>query len=148
MRRCSRVIACAALLALAGCEAMTSPPAPSRGSVPAAMSDALGRAMVRTELVFGLTRDDGSAIDELDWQHFVDSAVTAWFPNGFTIIDASGRWRGMEGSVASKRSKLLILIHDGSEANLRKIDELRRIYTQRFGQQSVLRSSSHVRVAF
>ena len=137
------------LLLLVGCEAVPSAaPGEPRGTVPAAMSDALGRAMVRTELVFGLTRDDGSAIDEMDWQHFVDSAISSWFPNGFTVFDANGRWRGTEGSVASKPSRVVVLVHDGSEANLRKIDELRRIYSQRFGQQSVLRASSSVWVAF
>jgi hypothetical protein len=138
----------AMLAVIAGCGAMPSDPAPSRGAVPAAMSDALGHAMVRTELVFGLTRDDGTAIDEMDWQHFVDSAIAAWFPNGFTVIDANGRWRGLEGNVVSKPSRVVVLFHDGSEANLRKIDELRRIYCQRFGQQSVLRASGSVWVAF
>jgi hypothetical protein len=147
MLKRTAIISVMLLMAL-GCEAMPSAPAGSGGTIPAAMSDALGRAMVRTELVFGLSRDDGTGIDEMDWQRFVDSAISAWFPNGFTIFDANGRWRGMEGNVESKPSRVVVIFHDGSEANLRKIDELRRIYSQRFGQQSVLRASSSVWVAF
>jgi hypothetical protein len=133
---------------LLGCEPMPAAPAAAGGRTSAAMSDAAGRAMVRTELVFGLTRDDGSAVDEMEWQNFVDSAIAAWFPAGFTIIEADGRWRGTAGKIATERSKVLVIYHDGSEANLRKLDELRRIYCQRFGRQTVIRASGNVWVAF
>jgi len=29
-----------------------------------------------------LTRDNGSAIDEMQWQDFVDKAIGVWFPAG------------------------------------------------------------------
>ena len=53
-----------------------------------------------------------------------------------------------DGKIVSERSKLLILIHDGSDQNVRKLDEVRRLYTQRFGRKSILRASSEVWVAF
>ena len=147
MRSRNRQTIVSMLLMLAlGCKAMPSAPGPA--GISAAMSDTAGRAMVRTELLFGLTRDDGSGVDEMEWQEFVDKAVAAWFPAGFTVIDANGRWRGAEGKAVSERSKVLVIFHDGSETNLRKLDELRRLYCQRFGQQAVIRASSNAWVAF
>ncbi len=114
----------------------------------AAMSDAEGRAMVRTELVFGLTREDGTGIDEDEWQDFIDKAIAISFPAGFTVVDSHGRWRGAEGKVVGERSKVVVIFHDGSEATLRRLDELRRGFRQRFGPQAVIRASGNVWVAF
>ncbi len=96
------------------------------------MSDTAESAMVRTEIFFGLTRDDGKGIDESDWDKFVEDSISVWFPTGFTVIDARGRWRGPDGKILNQNSKIVVLYHDGSEENLRKIDdELRRLFTQR-----------------
>src|SRR5687767_14637092 len=100
-----RCLAGLILIVLCGCAAAPSAPAGGPVGTSAAMSDALGRAMVRTELVFGLSRADGSAVDEMEWQEFVDKAVSAWFPAGFSIVDADGRWRDADGKVVSRRSK-------------------------------------------
>src|ERR1041385_7432391 len=119
-----------AALAAGGCEMPASNETP-RPTVPVALSEAGGRMMVRTEILFGLSKDDGAGIDEFAWDKFVDDSIAVWFPGGFTVEDAKGRWRGPDGKIVSERSKVLILYRDGSEQNLRKIDEVRRLFSQR-----------------
>ena len=145
----TRMAALACVLLAVGCETapMSSSPIQT-GTITPAMSDGAGRTMVRTEIFFGLAREGGTPVGELEWQDFIDKAVSVWFPNGFTVIDANGRWRGSNGKTVTERSKVLVIFHDGSDANVRKFDELRRLYTQRFGMQSVIRASSNVWVAF
>jgi hypothetical protein len=148
MRRLTAPIALCLILTF-GCETPpTAAPAGAGAAITAAMSDAGGRAMVRTELLFGMSKDDGTGIDEAEWDKFVEDSISVWFPSGFTVVDSHGRWRSRDGKIVNERSKLLIIFHDGSEENLRKLDDLRRLYTQRFGQQAVMRGSTNAWVAF
>jgi hypothetical protein len=140
--RATITLTIAALAVSGGCEMPASSDPPR--AVPAAMSDAGGRMMVRTEILFSLSKPDGSGVDELDWDKFVDDSIAVWFPSGFTVEDAKGRWRGVDGKAVSERSKIVILYHDGSDQTLKKIDELRRLFMQRFGNKSVIRASGEV----
>ena len=47
---------------------------------------------VRTELLFG-----AAEVDTPSWARFVAGAVTPRFPDGLTILDARGQWRGPGG---------------------------------------------------
>lgn len=133
---------------LAGCEMSPTANAP-RAKIPTALTDAAGsRSMVRTELMFGMSKTDGTKVDEFAWDKFVEDSISVWFPSGFTVVDSQGRWRGHDGKIVNERSKILIIYHDGSDANLKKLDDLRRLYMQRFGQQAVIRGSSSAWVAF
>ena len=125
------IVIASALLAMlsSGCETMSSSETPR--AVPAAMSDPSGRMMVRTELMFGLTKDDGTPIDEFAWDKFVEDSIAVWFPTGVTVEDAKGCWRGRDGKIVTERSKVLILIHDGSDQNVRKLDEVRPAFTRK-----------------
>ena len=110
--------------------------------------DAPGRAMFRTQIVFGLSREDGEVVTEKEWQKFVDDAVAVWFPNGFTVVDSTGQWRNLSGKVVNERSKVLTILHEGDETTMRKLDDVRSLYGQRFGQHAIVRESSRVWVAF
>lgn len=148
--RITFLVTCLALLGPTACGTTSSSSSSARVPlVTPAMSDSAGRAMVRTELIFGMSRgDDGSPVAEADFQSFVDDSISVWFPGGFTLFDAVGRWRDASGKVVQERSKVLLILHDGSEATLRKFEDLRRLYGQRFGQQTVIRASTNAWVAF
>ena len=140
---CRAAVAVMLAITLVGCRGSGK-----RSSAEEVWPDAPGRAMFRTELIFGLSREDGEAISEKQWQQFVDDAVAVWFPNGFTIIDGVGRWRNLSGKIVDERSKILLILHEGDEKTMRKLDEVRSLYGQRFGQQAVIRESTRVWVAF
>ena len=64
----------------------------------------------RSELFFGTAKPDGSAVTEVEWTAFLADEVTTRFPDGLTVLDAAGQWRGEDGAVVRERSKQLILL--------------------------------------
>jgi hypothetical protein len=104
--------------------------------------------MLRTELYFGMSRRDGSEISEDEWQAFVRDEITPRFPDGLTVLSARGQWRDASGSVHRESSRVLVLIHQrGAEADS-NIERIRKIYCERFAQDSVMRIDSPVRASF
>jgi len=65
---------------------------------------------LRTTLYFGSARPKGS-VSELEWQLFLRDEVTPRFPNGMTVWDAEGQWRGPGGEIGHERTKVLLLVH-------------------------------------
>jgi len=96
---------------------------------------------VRTELYFGRNIPEGGTISELDWQRFVDEVVTSRFPEGLTILDADGQWRGKDGRIAREESKVIVLLYPRKERKAIdvKIEEIRSEYKKRFKQEAVMR---------
>jgi hypothetical protein len=94
---------------------------------------------VVTTIYFGLgIGDKGDVIPPAAWEEFVRKDIADALPAGFTIIDATGRWKDND-SVVREPSRMLIVIHDGSPLMSRKLDQLRATYKSRFKQESVLR---------
>src|SRR6202453_636519 len=103
--------------------------------------------MSRTELIFGSERKDLPPVTDAEWQSFVDGEIAQRFPDGFTLLDGQGEWRGSRGVVREK-SHVLILFHPSSQEQDEKIEALRSIYEKRFGQDSVARADGLDCVAF
>jgi hypothetical protein len=104
--------------------------------------------LTRTELFFGLGRNGAGDVTEPEWRDFVDRQITPRFPDGLTILDASGQWRGNDGVIRHEPSRVLILLHPPGDADNAKIEEIRRLYRERFAQESVLRVDDLQRVSF
>jgi hypothetical protein len=105
------------------------------------------RAQVRHELVFGTARAHGVPLREDEWQSFVDSVVTPRFPDGLTVLNASGQWRG-EGGVTKEQARILVIWHDRVPSRDADIEAIRSAYKERFDQESVLRIDSVSCVSF
>ncbi len=122
------VTAALLLLLTAGCVGTGQTIEPSPGT----------QTLVRSELFFGRLKPDGSVVTDAEWRAFVAEHVTARFPDGFTVIDALGQYRGRDGQVRSELTKVLLIVH-GPEPRLRAaIEELRDVYRRLFQQESVL----------
>jgi Protein of unknown function (DUF3574) len=107
-----------------------------------------GDAFVRTELYFGLAQHNG-AVSEQEFQRFVDTHITPRFPEGLTLIAATGQFRGRDGAVRAEDSKVLILLYPLRDAHAgARIDAIRRDYRTRYAQQSVLRADSMACASF
>jgi hypothetical protein len=104
-------------------------------------------AMARTELIFGSERKALPPVTDAEWQSFIDDEIAQRFPDGFTLLDGQGEWRGSRGIVREK-SHILILWHPPSPESQDKIESLRSIYEKRFGQDSVARIDGLDCVAF
>jgi len=96
---------------------------------------------IRTELYFGMSRKGSPDISENEFQSFIDEFVTPRFPEGHTILDASGQWREEDSTVTKERSKVLILFYPRKNKRVTeaKIEEIRSEYKKRFAQSSVMR---------
>jgi hypothetical protein len=102
-----------------------------------------------TQLAFGRSiGDQGDLVSEADFQHFVDSEITPRFPDGLTILDARGQWRGPDGRLVREPSKILLLALPSGAESLKKVDEIRAAYRQAFRQDSVMWVTQPACVAF
>src|ERR1700688_1875458 len=64
-------------------------------------------AMMRTELLFGSERKEIPPVTDADWQSFVDDEIAMRCPDGFTLLDGQGEWRGSRGVVREKSHVLI-----------------------------------------
>jgi hypothetical protein len=100
-----------------------------------------GANYFRTELYFGFGKKDGTEVTEEEWSKFLADEVTSRFPDGFTVVSATGQYRGANGTIVREHSRVLILLYskkDRPQAD-RKIEAIRTAYCKRFEQESVLR---------
>jgi len=102
----------------------------------------------RSEMYFGLQRRDGTAVTDQEWKAFVEQIVTPRFPAGLTVFDGAGQWRNAAGHIEREPSKVLVILHPSGDSQDAKIDEVRRLYCERFDQEAVMKVNSAARVAF
>ena len=95
--------------------------------------------LVRDVLYFGRNRPTGGEVADADWEAFLGTVVTPRFPDGLTIVEAHGQWRGRSGLVERERTELVTVLHPADPASQRAIEEIAMEYKRRFGQEAVLR---------
>lgn len=99
-------------------------------------------ALVRDLVYFGRNRPDGGTVSDAEWLGFLDSVVTPSFPNGFTVVEGTGQWKGRSGAVERERSAIITFLHTGSAADRDRVAQLAAEYKRRFHQEAVLRERS------
>ncbi len=90
-------------------------------------------------LFFGRSQGDVEVVSDADWRAFLAAEVTPRFPDGLTVLDAAGQWRGGDGAIVRERSKLLLVLAPPAGKAMRLTDEIAAAYESAFGQSSVLR---------
>ncbi|MGD9882762.1 MAG: DUF3574 domain-containing protein [Reyranella sp.] len=95
---------------------------------------------VSVELYFGRGKPDGGEVSDREWEEFLAEEVSPRFPDGLSVMEVMGQYRGSSGRAVSERSKRLHIIVFDSPAHLAKIAEIIDLYRQRFRQESVLRT--------
>jgi hypothetical protein len=135
------VRALALALLLGACAA--GPPAPAAcpaGTQPATIAEAF----------FGRSAAGREVVGDADWARFMDEVVTPAFPDGLSVLDAAGQWRGRGGSIARERSKLLVVAMPGADAAQAsaRMEPVRAAYRERFRQESVMLAVSGGCVGF
>ena len=90
------------------------------------------------ELMFGRNIGDRARVSEREWVRFVDREIAPRFPDGLTVLNASGRWREPgSGKIIRERSKVVQIVLPGQAADLTRLDEVAKAYKRRFKQRSV-----------
>ncbi|MEI9964099.1 MAG: DUF3574 domain-containing protein [Caulobacteraceae bacterium] len=100
------------------------------------------------EMVFGRDIGGGLGVSDADWRAFLDQEITPRFPEGLSVIDVQGQWRGADGTIVREPSKILFLVLDGGPDDPAKITHIRDAYKARFRQESVLLVTRPACVAF
>jgi hypothetical protein len=110
---------------------------------PAPVACAVGdTGLVRDLVYFGRNRPDGGTVSDAEWLGFLDSVVTPRFPNGFTVVEGTGQWKGQSGAVERERSAIITLLHTGSATDRDAVAQVAGEYKRRFHQEAVLRERS------
>jgi hypothetical protein len=102
---------------------------------------------VQDTLYFGTNRARG-AVTADDWSKFLQTSVTPRFPQGLTVLQASGQWRGADGTIVHESTYVLSLIHPDGAPGEAAIAEIVASYKSAFQQESVLRSRAETCTSF
>lgn len=106
---------------------------------------------LRTELYFGLgpADDPAGGASEQRWRAFLDREITPRFPDGLSVYDVYGQWRGRgDASIERLHSKEVMLLHADTPRHRADIDAIREAWKRVTGDQSVLRVSQPAEVSF
>jgi hypothetical protein len=96
------------------------------------------KPMVEAELFFGRDIPGGGKVSDAQWRDFVNTALAAAFPDGFTIDDAEGAWRDARtGAAVREDSKVVFVEGDGTAAFAGKLERIADAYKRRFHQDAV-----------
>jgi hypothetical protein len=106
------------------------------------------KLFLRTELLFGLSKQDHTSVTEEEFQGFIDQKVTPLFPDGLTLLNATGQFRNNQKLVVKEDTKILLLLYPLNRENHRKIEQIRQDYRTRFQQESVLRVDNRSCVSY
>ena len=103
----------------------------------------------QTQLYFGTSKPDGTAVTDEQFKTFLDASVTPRFPDGLTLLTGYGQFKVESGVIVQERSHVLILFYPPSVRDAeQKIEIIRTEYKNAFGQESVLRADSNAAIAF
>jgi hypothetical protein len=123
-------LAIGAVVAMSLAACATAPPPPA---CPA------GQQRLRTaQLFFGRNIAAQSGVSETAFHKFVDEELTPRFPDGLTILDGGGQWRGPENKLIRESSKIVLIVLPAKGDSGQRIDAVRTAYKTRFHQDSVL----------
>jgi hypothetical protein len=121
------------LAGLAGCATAPPPKAES------AMACPVGQEARRTaQLFFGRNIGGKAGVSEADFQLFVDKDLTPRFPDGLTVLDGGGQWRGDENRLIREASKVVLIVLPKGRDVSGRLEAARSAYKGRFHQDSVL----------
>ncbi|WP_405921751.1 DUF3574 domain-containing protein [Streptomyces sp. NBC_00122] len=119
--------------------------------VGAALHTDTGKPYQETRLYFGTERSDGrEPVGEQEFMRFLDREITPAFPEGLTVHDGYGRWRGEDGKSIRETSYEVVLLYPVREADERnaRIEGIRKAYEDQYRQDSVGRSDDKVTAEF
>ena len=104
-----------------------------------------------TKLYFGLGPADHpeQGVSEADWRGFLDREVTPRFPDGLSVVDVYGQWRGKGKTTTERlRSKMLMIDYPDSAENRARIEAIRAAWKRQTGDQSVMQVTVRADVSF
>jgi hypothetical protein len=94
--------------------------------------------MVEVELLFGRNIGGRLGVSDAQWRSFVAREITPRFPEGLTVLDATGQWRDTKTKAPVREpSKIVRIIVPADAASDEKVEAIAAAYIKRFRQDSV-----------
>jgi hypothetical protein len=126
---------------LAGCISVRSePPSPVCPT---------GQEPRRTaELFFGRNIGERPEVSEAEFRDFTDKVLTPLFPEGLTVLDGGGQWKGDENKMIREAAKVVLIVLPKAHDAEARVNTARKAYKERFRQDSVLVITQAACVAF
>ena len=131
---CALCLIAAAVSACSGTRALSCPTGTER--------------WVEYQLFMGRGGPDGEVVHDAAWNAFLDQVVTPRFPDGLTVVDGQGQFRGSDGVIKQERSKLLVILAPPGDNAKQRLDEVAHAYKVHFGQEAVLQTVDETCAAF
>jgi len=113
------------MLGLAGCMSAPKPQACPAGQSP----------MRTAQLFLGAK---AATPDDRDLRRFVDQEVTPRFPDGVTMVNGGGQWKGSENRLIREASKVVLVVLPASGDGSAKVEAVRTAYRTKFKQEPVV----------
>ena len=104
--------------------------------------------LVRDTLYFGRSIPGGGEVDADAWRQFEADVLLRAFPRGYTVVDATGRWRGADGATIGEASRVVIIVHADDSASEATVRDVVARYRATFRQESVLRERAAACASF
>jgi hypothetical protein len=133
-----RTYAALPLLFAAGCAAHGAMPACPPGY----------RALVLAEAFFGRAIAGRAEVSDAEWAVFAAEELTARFPDGLSITDIAGQWRGRDGRIVREATKRVGIVLTDPDSQRLRLLEAAEAYRARFAQDSVLLTEAPVCARF
>jgi hypothetical protein len=93
---------------------------------------------ITADLYFGRNIGSSLAVSDADWARFVDEEITPRFPDGLSVSDIAGQWKGEDGLVVREPAKVVMIVLSGEEAEYARLAAVGDAYRKRFRQESVM----------
>jgi len=102
---------------------------------------------IQDSLYFGTGKPNGVVTAD-EWAAFLRTEVTPRFPQGLTVHEASGQWRGADGAIVREATHVLQLVHPDDASSDKQVAEIIASYKSTFQQEAVLRVRAGTCVSF
>jgi hypothetical protein len=116
-------------------------------SLPARNCKANEQFEVQDTMYFGTGASNG-VVTNAEWTSFLATTITPRFPQGLTVLDASGQWLSANGTLAHEATHVLQIVHPSNDHNDALIAEIISAYKMQFKQESVLRVTVNACISF
>lgn len=95
--------------------------------------------MMQVQMLFGLDIGvGGRSITTREWKRFIEEDATPRFPAGFSVLDSAGQWLDPQTKIISReKAKIMLINAPDTMAFRQKVEELSRIYRDKFHQKAV-----------
>ena len=91
-----------------------------------------------TEIYFGRHYLAHKEVSEHQFGEFLSKVVTPLFPLGMTVYDAYGQMQHSSGDIVKQKTKVVLLVHQNSQADDEKIKKIIDTYRSMFDNPQVM----------